>query len=102
MQVPCWQRSSEAKNGKEALELIKELKQKMDNGDDFQLIDVRESHERAFTNIGGDRPKTLPEFYRKLWSLGAAGIKVPLDIQRDGKSNRGYRDVTLLRKDDNR
>jgi adenylyltransferase/sulfurtransferase len=33
---------------------VKELKQKMDNGDNFQLVDVRESHERAFTNIGGD------------------------------------------------
>ncbi|MGV3634941.1 MAG: S1C family serine protease [Pseudorhodoplanes sp.] len=37
------------------------------------------------TTIGGDKPKTLPDFYRKLWSLGAAGITVPLDIQRDGK-----------------
>jgi len=25
-----------------------------DNGDDFQLIDVREDNEREFTNIGGD------------------------------------------------
>lgn len=33
---------------------VKELKEKMDNGADFQLVDVRESHERAFTNIGGD------------------------------------------------
>jgi len=33
---------------------VKELKSKMDNGTDFQLIDVRESNERAFTNIGGD------------------------------------------------
>lgn len=33
---------------------VKELKEKIDNGDAFQLIDVRESHERAFTNIGGD------------------------------------------------
>ncbi|MDZ7608299.1 MAG: rhodanese-like domain-containing protein [Cyclobacteriaceae bacterium] len=31
-----------------------ELKAKMDNGDDFQLIDVREDNERAFTNIGGE------------------------------------------------
>jgi S1-C subfamily serine protease len=36
-------------------------------------------------NIGGDSPKTLPEFYRKLWSLGEAGIVVPLDVSRDGK-----------------
>jgi rhodanese-related sulfurtransferase len=33
---------------------VKDLKAKMDNGDDFQLIDVREDNERAFTNIGGD------------------------------------------------
>ena len=26
----------------------------MDNGNDFQLIDVRELNEREFTNIGGD------------------------------------------------
>jgi S1-C subfamily serine protease len=38
------------------------------------------------TRIGGDSPKTLPDFYRKLWSLGSAGILVPLDIERDGKS----------------
>lgn len=37
------------------------------------------------TNIAGDAPKTLPDFYRKLWSLGAAGATIPLDIQRDGK-----------------
>jgi S1-C subfamily serine protease len=39
----------------------------------------------VITNIAGDTPKTLPDFYRKLWSLGAAGATVPLDIQRDGK-----------------
>jgi rhodanese-related sulfurtransferase len=30
-----------------------ELKAKIDRQEDFQLIDVREEHERAFTNIGG-------------------------------------------------
>lgn len=38
------------------------------------------------TNIGGDTPKTLPDFYRKLWSLGSAGATVPLDVQRDGQN----------------
>jgi S1-C subfamily serine protease len=38
------------------------------------------------TAIGGDSPKTLPDFYRKLWSLGSAGILVPLDVERDGKA----------------
>jgi len=36
------------------------------------------------TRIAGDSPKTLPDFYRKLWSLGSAGTVVPLDISRDG------------------
>ena len=38
------------------------------------------------TNIAGDTPKTLPDFYRKLWSLGSAGATVPLDVQRDGQN----------------
>lgn len=33
---------------------VQELKSKIDNGQDFQLIDVREDNERAHTNIGGD------------------------------------------------
>ena len=33
---------------------VLELKSKMDKGDDFQLIDVREDNEREFANIGGD------------------------------------------------
>lgn len=33
---------------------VKELKTRLDNGDDFQLIDVREDKERDFTHIGGD------------------------------------------------
>jgi len=33
---------------------VQELKTKIDNKEDFQLIDVREDNEREFTNIGGD------------------------------------------------
>ena len=33
---------------------VQELKTKMENGSEFQLIDIREENERAFTNIGGD------------------------------------------------
>jgi rhodanese-related sulfurtransferase len=33
---------------------VGELKSKMDNGNVFQLIDIREDNEREFTNIGGD------------------------------------------------
>ncbi|MFN3350978.1 S1C family serine protease [Pseudorhodoplanes sp.] len=39
-------------------------------------------------NVGGDSPKTLPDFYRKLWSLGEAGTVVPLNVDRDGKAER--------------
>ncbi len=33
---------------------VQELKSKLDDGSDLQLIDVREDNEREFTNIGGD------------------------------------------------
>jgi rhodanese-related sulfurtransferase len=33
---------------------VQELKQKLDNKEDIQLIDVREAHERELSNIGGD------------------------------------------------
>lgn len=33
---------------------VQELKLKMDNNENFQLIDVREKHEFEFVNIGGD------------------------------------------------
>jgi len=33
---------------------VKELKNKIDNKEDLQLIDIREANERAYTNIGGD------------------------------------------------
>ena len=33
---------------------VRELKQMLDNNDDFQLIDVRENSEHEFCNIGGE------------------------------------------------
>lgn len=33
---------------------VKDLKARMDAGDDFQLIDVREVNEHEFCNIGGE------------------------------------------------
>jgi S1-C subfamily serine protease len=38
--------------------------------------------------IGGDATATLPAFYKKLWSLGGAGVPVPLDVTRGGESRR--------------
>ena len=37
-------------------------------------------------SVGGAEVKNLAELYRKVWSLGAAGTEVPLNIYRDGKS----------------
>lgn len=33
---------------------VKELKEKIDKKEDFQLVDIREKRERDFTHIGGD------------------------------------------------
>ena len=33
---------------------VQELKEKLDNGEDFQLIDVRENFEYETSNIGGE------------------------------------------------
>ena len=33
---------------------VKELKQKIDNGEDFQIIDVREPFEYEMSNLGGE------------------------------------------------
>jgi S1-C subfamily serine protease len=38
--------------------------------------------------IGGEVTTTLPAFYRKLWSLGAAGVSVPLDVIQGGDTRR--------------
>jgi S1-C subfamily serine protease len=38
--------------------------------------------------IGGDVTRTLPQFYRKLWGLGPAGVSVPLDIIQRGEPRR--------------
>jgi len=34
--------------------------------------------------VGGEKVTALAPFYRKLWSLGPAGVEVPLTIHRDG------------------
>jgi S1-C subfamily serine protease len=34
--------------------------------------------------VGGAAVKTHAELYRKLWSLGAAGVEVPIKILQDG------------------
>jgi S1-C subfamily serine protease len=34
--------------------------------------------------VKGERVTTLAEFYRKVWSLGEAGVEVPLTLYREG------------------
>jgi len=34
--------------------------------------------------VGGEEVTTLAEFYHALWSLGDAGVDVPLTLARDG------------------
>ncbi|HZD89580.1 MAG TPA: S1C family serine protease [Pseudolabrys sp.] len=34
--------------------------------------------------VGGESVSTLADFYRKVWSLGPAGVEVPLTLYRDG------------------
>jgi len=36
------------------------------------------------TGIGGQKPSSLADMYRKIWSRGAAGVDVPIDFERDG------------------
>jgi S1-C subfamily serine protease len=36
-------------------------------------------------SVGNDRVTGQAEFYMRLWSLGAAGVEVPLTVLRDGK-----------------
>jgi S1-C subfamily serine protease len=35
------------------------------------------------TAVGGETPKGLADFYRKVWATGAAGATVPLDVMQD-------------------
>ncbi|MBX6321427.1 MAG: serine protease [Rhodospirillaceae bacterium] len=36
--------------------------------------------------VAGDRVSGLADFYRRVWSLGEAGVSVPLTIYRDGRA----------------
>jgi S1-C subfamily serine protease len=38
--------------------------------------------------IGGEATNTLVDFYKKLWSLGGAGVSVPLDVIQGGDARR--------------
>ena len=38
--------------------------------------------------VNGETPRSLADFYRKIWSLGAAGASVPLDLLQDSGIKR--------------
>ena len=38
--------------------------------------------------VNGERTRTLAQFYRKIWALGAAGVAVPLDVMSGGEPRR--------------
>jgi S1-C subfamily serine protease len=38
--------------------------------------------------VGGERTRTLSEFYRKVWATGGAGVTVLLDVLSDGEPRR--------------
>jgi len=38
--------------------------------------------------VGGETPRSLADFYRKVWAAGPAGATVPLDVDQDGTKRR--------------
>ena len=38
--------------------------------------------------VAGEAPRSLADFYRKVWAVGAAGVSVPLDVQHAGETRR--------------
>jgi S1-C subfamily serine protease len=37
----------------------------------------------VIVSVNGERARTLAEFYRRVWALGAAGVTIPLDVLQD-------------------
>jgi S1-C subfamily serine protease len=42
----------------------------------------------VIVGINGEKTGTLSELYRKMWSLGPAGVSVPLDLESDNATRR--------------
>ena len=38
--------------------------------------------------VAGEAPRSLADFYRKIWATGAAGSTVPLDVRQGGEKRR--------------
>lgn len=64
-----------------------ELKQKLDNGDDIQLIDVRQPDEYAFARIEGSKLIPLGEIIPRMKELDASK-EIVIHCKMGGRSAR--------------
>lgn len=64
-----------------------ELKQKMDNGEDFQLIDVRQPDEYAFAKIEGAKLIPLGEIMQRMGEIDPTK-EVIMQCKSGGRSAR--------------
>ena len=47
--------------------------------------------------VAGEPPRSLADFYRKIWATGAAGATVPLDVEQGGEKRRiGVKSINRL------
>jgi S1-C subfamily serine protease len=42
----------------------------------------------VIVGVAGAEPKTLADFYRKVWAVGEAGVTVPIDVEHGGETRR--------------
>ncbi len=66
-----------------------------ENGDEIIVASVAENGPAAeagirrgdvLAGVGGSEIESLGDFYRQVWSLGPAGVEVPIKIVRDGRA----------------
>jgi S1-C subfamily serine protease len=51
----------------------------------------------VIVGVAGETPKDLPDFYRKVWAQGRAGIDVPLDVlQNDQRRSLQVHSISRL------
>ncbi len=66
-----------------------------ENGDEIIVASVAENGPAAeagirrgdvLAGVGGSEIESLGDFYRQIWSLGPAGVEIPIKIVRDGRA----------------
>jgi serine protease Do len=64
-------------------------------GGPAELAGIRKGDE--IIGVAGEPPRSLADFYRKVWATGAAGATVPLDIEQGGAKRRiGVQSINRL------